>query len=73
MVVGMNLSNEMKIKAQWVADLMKVDGVAPESVTPELAMAYFEEVGRRIAKIQTIYLTRTGAKEAMQAHILSIA
>ncbi len=52
----MNLSNEMKIKAQWVADLMKADGVAPESVTVELAMAYFEEVGRRIEKIQTIYL-----------------
>jgi hypothetical protein len=72
MVLGMNLTNELKSKAQWVADLMKADKVTPEMVTPELALAYFDEAGRRIAKIQSTYLTRQGAKEAMQARILSI-
>ena len=73
MLSGMNLTNELKSKAQWVADLMKADKVTPEMVTPELALAYFDEAGRRIAKIQSTYLTRQGAKEAMHAHILSLA
>ncbi len=59
-------------KAKWVADLMKADGVTPEMVTPELTLAYFDEVGRRIEKLQSTYLTRTGAKEAMQSHILTL-
>jgi len=68
----MNLTNELKSKAQWVADLMKADKVTAEMVTPELVMAYFEEAGRRIENMQSTYLTRQGAKEAMQARILSL-
>ena len=58
--------------AKWVADLMRADKVTPEMVTPELALAYFDEVGRRIKKIQTIYLTRAGARAAMQSRVLSL-
>ena len=68
----MSLTDELKRKAQWVADLMKADKVTAEMVTPELALAYFDEVGRRIARIQSIYLTRNDAKEAIQRRILSI-
>jgi hypothetical protein len=57
--------------AQWVADLMKADGVKPEQVTTELVMAYFDEVGRKIKSIQSIYLTRNGAKQAMCQAVLS--
>ena len=58
--------------AKWVADLLKADGVPPEQVTPELALAYFDEVGRRIEKLQTAYLTRTGARSAMQLFIAKL-
>lgn len=68
----MNLTNELKSKAHWVADLMEADKVTAEMVTPELALAYFDEAGRRIKKIQSIYLTLTGAKEAMQARITAM-
>lgn len=64
---------EMKNKAQWVADMMKADGVKPEMITAELVMAYFDAVGRKINKIQSVYLTRNGARDAMQKHLLSIA
>jgi hypothetical protein len=67
-----SMTPELKSKAQWVADLMKADKVTAEMVTPELALAYSDEVGRRIAKMQTIYLTRKGAKGAMQARVLSL-
>lgn len=60
----------MESKAQWVADLMKADGVSPDSVTPELALAYFDDVGRRIEKIQSICLTRPRAAEVVAALIL---
>ena len=66
-------NTEMKNKAQWVADMMKADGVKPEMITAELVMAYFDSVGRKINEIQGIYLTRNGAKDAMQKHLLSIA
>ena len=64
---------EMKNKAQWVADMMKADGVKPKMITAELVMAYFDAVGRKINEIQSIYLTRNGAKDAIQKHLLSIA
>ena len=67
-----SMNSELKSKAQWVADLMKADKVTAEMVTPELTLAYLDEVGRRIAKMQTIYLTRKGAKGAMQARVLSL-
>ena len=62
---------ENKRLAQWVADLMKADGVTAEMVTPDLALAYVDAIGRKIEAIQTTYLTRTGAKEAMQAAVLA--
>ena len=64
--------------ARWVADLMKADGVTPaileamsEDERVSLSLAYFDEVGKKIARIQTTYLTRTGARDAMQAHVLA--
>ena len=72
MVLGMTLSNEIKSKAQWVADLMKADKVTPEMVTPELALAYFDEVGRRIEKMQTEYLTNRATRAKFQAAILGL-
>lgn len=62
----MNVLQESDIRlAQWVAEIMAADKVEPEMLTPELIAAYLAEVGRRIEKIQAIYLTRTGAREAM--------
>ena len=59
-------------KARWVSELIAADKVPPEMVTPDLVLAYFDEVGRRIEKIQTIYLTRDGASQAMQNSVLSL-
>ena len=56
--------------AEWVADIMSADGVTPDQVTPELAIAYFAEVGRKIERINCIYLTRDYAKEAMKNYVL---
>jgi hypothetical protein len=58
--------------AQWVADLMAADGIKPEQVTPELVLAYFEIVGRKIQQIQNIYLTRVGAKTALQELVVAL-
>lgn len=62
---------DMNANAKWVADLMAADGVTPDKVTPELAIAYMAEVGRKIERFQAIYLTRIGAKEAMQNYVLA--
>ena len=64
-------TNEMNSKAQWVADMMKADGVTPEQVTPELAIAYMQRISKKIEAIQNTYLTRVGAKEAMQSTVLA--
>jgi hypothetical protein len=56
--------------AKWVADLMAADGIKPEQVTPEIALAYLEVVGRKIQQIQNTYLTRVGAKTALQQYIV---
>jgi hypothetical protein len=53
-------------KAKWVADLMAADKVQPEQVTPELALAYMDVVQKKINLIQSQYLTRDDAKEAIQ-------
>jgi len=65
------MNNEMKNKAKWVSDLMAADGVKPEQVTPELAMAYMVTVGKKIEAIQNTYLTRNGARDAIQTAILA--
>ena len=65
-------TNEMKQKAQWVADMMKADGVTPEQVTPELSIAYMHRISKKIEAIQNTYLTRVGAKEAMQNMVLAV-
>ena len=57
--------------AQWVADLMAADGIKPEQVTPEIALAYLAIVGRKIQQIQNAYLTRIGAKTALQQYIVA--
>ena len=59
----------METNAKWVADLMRADGVKPEQITTELALAYLDEVGRKIKLFQSICLTRNGAREAMQSHV----
>jgi hypothetical protein len=58
--------------AQWVADLMAADGIKPEQVTPELALAYLAIVGRKIVQIQSTYLTRVGAKTALQELVIAV-
>jgi hypothetical protein len=58
--------------AQWVADLMAADGIKPEQVTPEIALAYLAVVGRKIEQIQNVYLTRAGAKTALQQYIVAM-
>jgi hypothetical protein len=58
--------------AQWVADLMKQDGIKPEQVTPEIALAYLDVVGRKIVQIQNKYLTLVGAKTAMQQVVVEL-
>jgi hypothetical protein len=62
----------MHTQGKWVADLMRADGVKPEQATPELALAYFAEVGRKIVKIQTQYLTEPGAAAAMRAAVFGM-
>jgi len=57
--------------AKWVADLMEADGIKPEQVTPEIALAYLAVVGRKIQQIQNTYLTRVGAKTALQQYIVA--
>jgi hypothetical protein len=64
------LSNELKAKAKWCADLMRADGVTPEQITPELALAYFDEVGRKIQRIQTACLTRPEVRKTVNQFIL---
>lgn len=66
------LSKELQAKAKWCADMMIADGVKPEQITEELCLAYLAAVGKKIVQIQNIYLTRNGAKQAMQNHVLSI-
>jgi hypothetical protein len=58
--------------AQWVADLMAEDGIKPEQVTPEIALAYLDVVGRKIVQIQSKYLTLVGAKTAMQQVVVEL-
>lgn len=55
-------------QAKWIADLMIKDGVTPENFKEfgeELLLAYADEVTRKIKRIQGIYLTSNGAKDAM--------
>lgn len=62
-------------RAKWIADLMAKDGVTPAQfaeLSNDLILAYNDEVLRKIKTIQSIYLTRTGAKEAMQNYVLSV-
>ncbi len=66
----MELSKELMAKAKWVADMMAADGVCAEPVTPELAIAYMDAIGRKITKIQSTYLTQDRAKESMQDFVL---
>lgn len=66
------LSQDLNRKAQWVADMMQTDGVKPEQITEKLVMAYMEAIGRKIQAIQTTYLTRNGAKEAMADYVAAV-
>ena len=66
------LSNDLKIKAKWAADMMAADGVKPEQFTEELALAYMEAIGKKIESIQNKYLTRVGAAETLQAFCLTV-
>ena len=68
----MNLTNELKSKAQWVADLMRADKVTAEMVTPELTLAYFDEVGRRIKNMQTQYLTNPKTRQGFTKAVLDM-
>ena len=63
------LSPELTRKAQWVADMMRADGVTPEQVTESMALAYMQAIGRKIQAMQNTYLTRNGARDAMQSAV----
>jgi hypothetical protein len=65
------LSSDLTRKAQWVADMMRADGVKPEQVTESLAMAYMAAISRKIQALQNTYLTRNCAREAMQGAVLA--
>lgn len=66
----MNLSKELQLKAKWVSELMKADGVKPEQVTPEMALAYMDAIGKKIQAIQNKYLTNPKARESLQLSVL---
>jgi hypothetical protein len=51
---------------------MAADGIKPEQVTPDIALAYLAVVGRKIEQIQTTYLTRVGAKTALQELVIAV-
>lgn len=65
------LSNDLNRKAQWVADMMRADGVKPEQVTESLALAYMQAIGCKIQSLQNTYLARNGARQAMQGAVLA--
>jgi cytosine/adenosine deaminase-related metal-dependent hydrolase len=72
------LSEELQAQAKWCADLMRADGITAEHVASmtddqqtELAMAYMQAIGKKIQQIQNIYLTRVGAKPALQNFVLT--
>lgn len=69
----MELNNQLMLKARWVADLMMADNVKPEQVTPELAIAYMDEISKKITAIQSAYLTRIDGRNVMQKTILAIS
>ena len=50
---------------------MKADGVTAEQVTPELCLAYLNEVTRRRQKIENILLTNPEAKRLFNFRVLS--
>ena len=73
------LSKELIAKAHWVAQLMKADGVtadkfegADDELFGEACLAYMDAIGRKIEMIQSTYLTRVGAKQAMQSAVLNM-
>lgn len=66
------LSSELIAKAKWCADMMKADGVKPEQLTEELALAYMAEIGRRIESIQNMYLTIPAAKAQMRKAVFAM-
>lgn len=66
------LTSDLKIKAQWVADMMAADGVTPEQLTDDLVMAYMDAIGKKIESIQNKYLTRIGATPALQNFCLTV-
>jgi hypothetical protein len=73
------LSNELKAKAAWVAQLMAADSVTPEMFSAlsdeqssEMCLVYMEAIGRKIKIIQGIYLTRADAKQSLQSSILGL-
>jgi len=67
------LTNDFKIKAQWVADMMKADGVTPEQINDDLVMSYMDSIGKKIQSIQSTYLTRNGAAKALSDYVVVAA
>ena len=66
------MENGFLRQAQWVADLMKKDGVKPEQVTVELSLAYMDEVGKRIESLQTKRLTNPDFKGLFDSAVLKL-
>ena len=73
------MSNQDQHKAQWVADLMRADGVTadqlgalPTETQTSLIVGYMDAIGRKIEQIQATFLTRNGAKEVMARAVIAI-
>ena len=66
------MTNEFTTKAQWVADMMQADGVKPEQLTPELALAYMAAIGKKIVKMQSTYLTNPNSPRLFKETVLAI-
>jgi len=72
----MELSNEMMMKAKWVAESMMADGITAEMMSDPQMMAdateaYLAGVGRKIEKMQTTYLVNPLAREVMQSQVMN--
>lgn len=60
------LDAQFQAKAKWVADMMAADGIKPEQLSDDLIVSYMLAISKKIQQIQGIYLTRNGAKKALQ-------
>lgn len=68
--------NEQEIGlAKWMADCMLADGVTADNFAAaptDFIAAYGDVIAAKIVKIQSVYLTRVGAKTAFSELVLNL-